>query len=66
MITVKLEIGNKNKFREKVYRICGIHSTLNSPILLLFIINIHHVTNFQRSPLKPITLIITSPISILT
>ena len=66
MITVKLEIGNKNKFREKVYRTCGVHCTLNRQILSLLIINVHHVTNFQRSLLKPITLIITSPISILT
>ena len=50
MITVKLEIGNKNKFREKVYRTCGLHSTLNRLILvLLSIINVHHVTNFERS-----------------
>ena len=54
MITVKLEIGNKNKFREKVYRTCGLHSTLNRLILvLLSIINVHHVTNFERSLFKP-------------
>ena len=60
------KIGNKNKFREKVYRTSGVHFTLSPQILSLFVINVHHVTNFQRSLLKPITLIITSPISILT
>ena len=50
-----------------MYRTCGVHSTLNRQILvLLVIINVHHFTNFEHSPLHPITLVITSPISTLT
>lgn len=37
-----------------------------NPCCLLFIVNIHHVTNLEHSLLKPITLIITSPNSIVT
>ena len=35
-----------------------------SPSCLLFSVNIHHVTNLEHSLLKPITLIITSPIQL--
>lgn len=35
-----------------------------NPCCLLFIVNIHHVANLERSLLKPITLIITSPIQL--
>ena len=50
-----------------MYRACRVHSSLNRQILvLLLIINIHHVTNLVHSLLKPIFLLIASSISILT
>ena len=50
-----------------MYRACRVHSSFNRQILvLLLIINVHHVTNLVHSLLKPIFLLIASSISILT
>ena len=63
------EIINAKSYHISVlYRTCGVHSPLNRQIfvLLFIVVNIHHVTDLAHSPLKPFTLILASPFSILT